>query len=278
VRPLFFPGGDIGRLAVCGTVNDLAMVGARPVALSCAFIIEEGLPLASLRRVLASMKKAAREAGVRIVTGDTKVVERGSADGLFVNTAGLGTVPEGRSPSGGGARPGDIVLLSGPVGNHGISVLLARERMGFVGSVTSDVNPLNDLVEAMFGVSPNIRVLRDPTRGGVATTLVEVALQSSVGLRVHEERIPVDRDVAAACEVLGYDPLYVANEGKLLAVVGRADAEPILRAMRSFEVGRGAVAVGEVVEGPPGRVIMVTRVGGTRIVDMLAGGQLPRIC
>src|SRR3990172_9898222 len=215
VKPLFFPGGDIGRLAVCGTVNDLSMVGATPLYLSAAFILEEGLPLADLRRITASLNGAAREAGVKIVAGDTKVVERGSADGLFINTAGLGLVPEGVNISGSNARPGDAVILSGPIGNHGISVLLEREHMGFVSTVKSDVAPLNLLVAVMLQASPNIHALRDPTRGGLATSLVEMARQSGVAIRIHEGKAPIDEEVAAACEILGYGPLYVANEGKL---------------------------------------------------------------
>jgi len=278
VKPLFFSGGDIGRLAVCGTVNDLSMVGATPLYLSAAFILEEGLPLADLRRITASLKGAAREAGVKIVAGDTKVVERGSADGLFINTAGLGLVPEGVDISGSNARPGDAVILSGPIGNHGISVLLEREQMGFVSSVKSDVAPLNLLVAAMLRASPNIHALRDPTRGGLATSLVEMARQSGVAIRIHEGKVPIDEEVAAACEILGYDPLYVANEGKLIALVAPQDAPKVLRAMKESPYGRQATIIGEVLAEPRGRVLMATRVGGTRIVDMLSGEQFPRIC
>ena len=278
VKPLFFPGGDIGRLAVCGTVNDLSMVGATPLYLSAAFILEEGLPLADLRRITASLKGAAREAGVKIVAGDTKVVERGSADGLFINTAGLGLVPEGVDISGSNARPGDAVILSGPIGNHGISVLLEREQMGFVSSVKSDVAPLNLLVAAMLEASPNIHALRDPTRGGLATSLVEMAHQSGVAIRIYEGKVPVDEEVAAACEILGYDPLYVANEGKLIALVAPQDAPEVLRAMKKSLYGRQATIIGEVLAEPRGKVLMATRVGGTRIVDMLSGEQFPRIC
>jgi len=278
VKPLFFPGGDIGRLAVCGTVNDLSMVGATPLYLSAAFILEEGLPLADLRRITASLKGAAREAGVKIVAGDTKVVERGSADGLFINTAGLGLIPEGVNISGSNARPGDAVILSGPIGNHGISVLLEREHMGFVSTVKSDVAPLNLLVAVMLQASPNIHALRDPTRGGLATSLVEMARQSGVAIRIHEGKVPIDEEVAAACEILGYDPLYVANEGKLIALVAPQDAPEVLRAMKESPNGRQATIIGEVLAEPPGKVLMVTRVGGTRIVDMLSGEQFPRIC
>ncbi|HLE02905.1 MAG TPA: hydrogenase expression/formation protein HypE, partial [Dehalococcoidia bacterium] len=278
VTPIFFPGGDIGRLAVNGTINDLAMSGARPLYLSAAFILEEGLPLADLRRITASLKGAAREAGVKIVAGDTKVVERGSADGLFINTAGLGLVPEGVDISGSNARPGDAVILSGPIGNHGISVLLEREHMGFVSTVKSDVAPLNLLVAVMLQASPNIHALRDPTRGGLATSLVEMARQSGVAIRIHEGKVLIDEEVAAACEILGYDPLYVANEGKLIALVAPQDAPKVLRAMKESPYGRQATIIGEVLAEPRGRVLMATRVGGTRIVDMLSGEQFPRIC
>jgi hydrogenase expression/formation protein HypE len=278
VRPLFFPGGDIGRLAVCGTVNDLSMVGATPLYLSAAFIMEEGLPMADLRRIAASLKGAAREVGVKIVAGDTKVVERGSADGLFINTAGIGIVPEGADISGSNARPGDAVILSGPIGNHGISVLLEREQMGFVSSVKSDVAPLNLMVAAMLDASPNIHALRDPTRGGLATSLAEMARQSGVAIRIHEGKVPIDDEVAAACEVLGYDPLYVANEGKLIALVASQDAPQVIRAMKESPYGRQATIIGEVLDEPRGKVLMSTRVGGTRIVDMLSGEQFPRIC
>lgn len=278
VKPLFWPGGDIGRLAVCGTVNDLAMVGAMPLYLSAGFIIEEGLSLATLRRIVASMRKAAREARVKIVAGDTKVVERGAADGLFINTSGVGIVPEGVNISGSNARSGDMVVLSGPIGNHGISVLLERERMGFVSAVRSDVAPLNHLVAAMLRTSGDVHSLRDPTRGGLATTLVEIARQSGVAIRIFEEKIPVDQEVAAACEVLGYDPLYVANEGNLVALLGAEDAPRVLDRMSKTKYGRQAAIIGEVLPEPSGKVFMRTRVGGTRIVDMLSGEQFPRIC
>jgi hydrogenase expression/formation protein HypE len=278
VKPLFWPGGDIGRLAVCGTVNDLAMVGAVPLYLSAAFIVEEGLPLTTLRRVTASLRKAAGEARVKIVAGDTKVVERGSADGLFINTAGVGTVPEGVNVSGSNAQPGDVIILSGPIGNHGISVLLERQQMGFVSTVRSDVAPLNHLVTAMLRTSPNIHTLRDPTRGGLATSFVEIARQSDVAVRISEEKIPVEEEVAAACEILGYDPLYVANEGKLVAFVAPKDAQRVVDRMKKAKYGQKATIIGEVLPEPRGKVLMKTRVGGTRIVDMLSGEQFPRIC
>ncbi|MFH0810691.1 MAG: hydrogenase expression/formation protein HypE [Pseudomonadota bacterium] len=278
VRPLFWPGGDIGRLAVCGTVNDLAMVGANPQYLSVAFILEEGFMLSTLRRVVRSMKRAVAEAKVKVVTGDTKVVERGAADGLFINTAGVGLVPAGRSISGSNARPGDAVILSGPIGNHGISVLLEREQMGFAGTVKSDVAPLNHLVSAMLAASPRIHALRDPTRGGLATTLVEIARQSGVAIRIYEDRVPIDEEVSAACEILGYDPLYIANEGKVIALVPADDAPKVVDAMKKTAYGQRAVVIGEVLPEPGGRVLMKTRVGGTRVVDMLSGEQFPRIC
>lgn len=278
VRPLFFPGGDIGRLAVCGTVNDLSMVGATPLFLSAAFILEEGLPFSTLRRIVASLRKAAREAKVKIVTGDTKVVERGSADGLFITTAGVGIVPKDVNISGSNARPGDAVILSGSIADHGISVLLERAKMGFVNTVKSDVAPLNHLVAAMMRTSPNLHALRDPTRGGLATTLVEIARQSNAAIRIWEEKIIVKQEVAAACEVLGYDPLYVANEGKLIALVALEDAEKIVASMRKTNYGQQAAIIGEVLPEPKGRVLMKTRVGGTRIVDMLSSEQFPRIC
>lgn len=278
VRPLFWPGGDIGRLAVCGTVNDLAMVGAMPLYLSAAFIVEEGLAFSTLRRIVASLKGAAREAGVKIVTGDTKVVERGSADGLFINTAGVGVIPEDVNISGSNSQPGDVVILSGPIGNHGIAVLLEREKMGFVSPIKSDVAPLNHMVAAMLEAGRNIHAMRDPTRGGLATSLVEIARQSGVAIRIFEDKVPVEEEVAAACEILGYDPLYVANEGKLIALVTPDDASRVLEAMRGISYGQQAAIIGEVLPEPRGRVVMKTRVGGTRILDMLSGEQFPRIC
>jgi hydrogenase expression/formation protein HypE len=278
VRPLFFPGGDIGRLAVCGTVNDLSMVGATPLFLSAAFILEEGLLMSKLRRIVASLKKAAREAKVNIVTGDTKVVERGSADGLFITTAGVGIVPKGVNISGSNAKPGDLVILSGSIADHGISVLLERAQMGFVNTIKSDVSPLNHLVATMLRSSKNLHTLRDPTRGGLATTLVEIAHQSNVAIRILEEKIVVKQEVAAACEILGYDPLYVANEGKLIAIVAPEDAAKVVDSMRKINYGQQADIIGEVLPEPKGKVLMKTRVGGTRIVDMLSSEQFPRIC
>ena len=278
VKPLFFEGGDIGRLAICGTVNDLAMVGARPLYLAAGFILEEGLPIATLEQVVASMKAAAEEAGVAVVTGDTKVVEQGSADGLFITTTGVGLVPEGLDVSGSNARPGDAVLLSGTIGDHGIAVLSRREGLEFGVPVASDVAPLNHLVEDLLRASPHLRSLRDPTRGGLATTLNELAAQSGVAIRIEEDQIPAHPAVQAACEMLGYDPLYVANEGKLVAVVPAEEAEPALAALRSSRYGEEARLIGTVLPEPAGRVLMRTRIGGTRIVQMLMGEMLPRIC
>ncbi len=278
VNPLFFPGGDIGRLAVCGTVNDLAMSGARPLYLSLALIIEEGLPVVELKRVIASIKKAADEAGVKIVTGDTKVVNQGSADRLFINTAGVGTVPEGVDISAANARPGDKIIVSGNIGDHGIAVLSQREGLKFHTPVPSDCAPLNGLVAEMVAVSKNIHALRDPTRGGLATTLNDFAGQSKIGIRIEEDRIPVDKAVRAACELLGLDPLYIANEGKLAAAVSPEDADSVLAAMRRNKYGSQATIIGEAVKEHPGRVVMRTSLGASRIIDMPVGELLPRIC
>jgi len=278
VKPIFFPGGDIGKLAVCGTVNDLAMVGAVPLYLSLAFIIEEGLAQADLSRIVSSVQKAASEAGVQVVTGDTKVVNRESADELFINTAGLGIVPPGVDISGDKAKAGDVVILSGSVGEHGIAVLSRREGLSFSTELESDCAPLNKLVAEMLEVSHQIRSLRDPTRGGLATTLNELAAQSKVGIRIEEDKIPVREEVAAACEMLGLDPLYVANEGKLVAIVAPEAAEAVLNRMRQNIYGQEAAIIGEVREEHPGRVVMKTRLGASRIVDMLVGDLLPRIC
>ncbi len=278
VWPLFFPGGDIGRLAVCGTVNDVAMMGAVPLYLTAGFILEEGLELGLLEQVVGSMRLAAAEAGVRIIAGDTKVVEKGKADGLYINTSGIGRVLEGVAIGGDQAKPGDFVLLSGPIGDHGIAVLTARGELGFEADVVSDVAPLNHLVSAMLEVSHQIHVLRDPTRGGVASTLNEIARQSQVSIVLDETRIPVRPPVQAACEMLGFDPLYIANEGKLLAIVGREDADKVLAAMRAHHYAEQAVVIGKVAAEPQGRVLLKTAIGTTRIVDMLAGEMLPRIC
>ncbi len=278
VKPLFFPGGDIGRLAICGTVNDVAMLGAEPAYLTAGFILEEGLEMEVLDRVAASMQTAAQEAGVQIVAGDTKVVERGKADGLYINTTGVGVIPPGREIGGAQARPGDVVILSGPIGDHGMAVLAARGDLGFEVDVQSDVAPLNKLIAAMLEASAEMHVLRDPTRGGVATTLNEIAMQSGVSIVLEEGSIPVRPQVAAICEVLGFDPLYVANEGKLLAILPAAEAGRVLERMHRTRYGEGAVQIGQVLADDPGRVLMKTRLGSTRVVDRLAGEMLPRIC
>jgi hydrogenase expression/formation protein HypE len=278
VSPIFFPGGDIGKLAVCGTVNDLAMAGANPLYLSLAFIIEEGLSQAELKKIVDSTQRAAQEAGVQIVTGDTKVVHRGSADKLFINTAGVGVIPEGVDISGSQARPGDRVILSGTIGDHGIAVLSQREGLSFSTRLESDCAPLNSLVATMLTASPNIHCLRDPTRGGLATSLNELAKQSEVGIRIEEEKIPVREEVLAACEMLGFDPLYVANEGKLVAIVLAEDADKVLAAMQENQYGKEAAIIGEVTGEQPGRVVMKTCLGASRIIDMLVGDLLPRIC
>lgn len=278
VSPLFFPGGDIGRLAVCGTANDMAMVGAQPLWMTASFIIEEGLPRFLLERVTQSMKDAAAESGLIIVGGDTKVTERGKADGLFISTSGVGWIPADRSVGGANAQPGDAVLLSGTIGDHGIAVLAARGDLAFQAEVESDIAPLNGMVEAMFAVCPSIRVLRDPTRGGVATTLNEIARQSDVAIVLDETAIPVRPAVTAACEMLGFDPLYVANEGKLLACVPHEDTDQILAAMRKTKYGADSCQIGVVEADPAGRVLMKTSIGGTRVIDVLAGEMLPRIC
>ncbi|HJW82865.1 MAG TPA: hydrogenase expression/formation protein HypE [Anaerolineae bacterium] len=278
VWPLFFPGGDIGRLAVCGTVNDVAMMGATPGYLTAGFILEEGLELGVLERVVASMRAAAGEAGVHVVAGDTKVVQRGKADGLYINTSGVGTLIDGVEIGGARARPGDVVILSGPIGDHGIAVLSARGELGFDAEVVSDIAPLNHLVAAILDASQQIHVLRDPTRGGVATSLNEIAQQAQVGIALHESTIPVRPAVRAACEMLGFDPLYIANEGKLIAIVGRRDSEQVLQTMRSTRYGEESVIIGEVLPEPKGRVLMKTAIGSSRIVDVLMGEMLPRIC
>jgi hydrogenase expression/formation protein HypE len=278
VSPIFFPGGDIGKLAVCGTINDLATSGAKPLYLSLSFIIEEGLLVSELEKVVGSVQKAVDEAGVKIVTGDTKVVTRGSADKLFINTAGVGVIPEGVNISGTNAKPGDKVLLNGAIGDHGIAVVSKREGLSFATKLKSDCAPLGGLVADMLKASPNIHSLRDPTRGGLATSLNELARQSKVSIRIEEEKIPVREEVLAACEMLGFDPLYVANEGKMIAIVPPEDAEKVLAAMRKNRYGKDAAIIGEVMAESPGRVTMRTVLGSSRIVDMLVGDLLPRIC
>jgi hydrogenase expression/formation protein HypE len=278
VSPIFFPGGDIGRLAVCGTVNDLATSGAKPMYLSLSFIIEEGLSLKELEKVVNSVQAAAGEAEVKIVTGDTKVVTRGSADKLFINTAGVGVIPEGVSISGSNAKPGDKVILSGAIGDHGIAVVSKREGLSFATKLKSDCAPLGGMVAEMLKASSNIHALRDPTRGGLATSLNELAQQSKVSIRIEEAKIPVREAVLAACEMLGFDPLYVANEGKMIAIVPPEDADKVLKAMRKNKYGKEAAIIGEVGAENPGRVAMKTVLGSWRIVDMMVGDLLPRIC
>jgi hydrogenase expression/formation protein HypE len=277
VSPLFFPGGDIGRLAVCGTVNDLAMVGAKPIALTCGFVVEEGLSFEILQRVVKSMRESAAEAGVYIAAGDTKVVQKGGADKLFINTSGVGSVEAGVNISGTNAQIGDVVIISGTMGDHGVAVLSARENLEFETDLQSDVAPLNHLVEAMMGAG-EIHVLRDPTRGGVATTLNEIASQSKVGIELLETTLPVKPQVRAACEMLGFDPLNIANEGKLLAIVKAEDAENILNVMKRTKYGEEACIIGKVIETKNPQVRLRTAIGGTRLIDMLPGEMLPRIC
>jgi hydrogenase expression/formation protein HypE len=277
VSPLFFPGGDIGRLAICGTVNDLAMIGATPVALTCGFMLEEGLSFELLQQVVGSMKTAAQEAGVYIAAGDTKVVQKGSADQLFVNTSGVGKIPDGVNISGANAQEGDVIIVSGTIGDHGIAVLSAREGLGFETTLESDVAPLNHLVQAMIAVG-EIRVLRDPTRGGLATSLVEISEQSNVIIEVNEQNLPFKPAVKAACEMLGFDPLYVANEGKLVAFVKESDAANVLAVMKKTKYGEDAAVIGKVIGTGKSQVRLKTVIGGTRLVDMLPGEMLPRIC
>ena len=278
VNPIFFPGGDIGKLAVCGTVNDLSMMGAVPKYLSIALIIEEGLAMSDLRKIMESIRKSAKEAGVKIVTGDTKVVNKGSADKLFINSAGVGIVPSGVDISGSNARVGDKVILSGSIGDHGIAVISQREGLQFSSSVKSDCAPLNRLVAEMLDSGAEIHCMRDPTRGGLASTLNEFASSSNVGIRIEEDSIPVHEGVQAACELLGFDPLYVANEGKLVAVVAAKGAEKLVGVMRRNKYGKETAIIGEVVSEHSGRVILKTGMGASRIVDMLVGELLPRIC
>jgi hydrogenase expression/formation protein HypE len=278
VSPLFFPGGDIGCLSVHGTINDVAVMGAKPLWLSAGFILEEGFPLADLARIVESMAAAAREAGVPIVTGDTKVVERGKGDGVFITTTGVGVLPEGRSISGRKAKPGDAILISGTMGDHGMAIMAQRESLGFESPIVSDTAALHGLIAALMETGADIHVLRDPTRGGVATTLNEIARQSGVGMMLQENALPVKPPVAAACEFLGLDPLYVANEGKVIVICAPADADKLLAAMRAHPLGAGAARIGEVREDPHHFVQMTTGFGGKRIVDWLTGEQLPRIC
>jgi hydrogenase expression/formation protein HypE len=278
VSPLFFPGGDIGCLCVHGTINDVAMSGAAPLYLAAGFILEEGFPLADLKRVVESMAAAAREANVPVITGDTKVVERGKGDGVFITTTGVGVVPAGVAISGDRARAGDRIIVSGTIGDHGVAIMSLRENLTFETTIRSDTAALHGLVAAMVRAVRGIHCLRDPTRGGLATTLNELAMQSGCGMVIAEECIPVNRQVEAACEFLGLDPLYVANEGKLVAICAAADADALLAAMRVHPLGKDAAIIGEVIDDPHHFVQMDTRFGGRRVVDWLTGEQLPRIC
>jgi hydrogenase expression/formation protein HypE len=278
VKPLFFPGGDIGDLAVNGTVNDLSMAGAVPLYLSAGFILEEGFPVADLTRIASSMQAAAANAGVQVVTGDTKVVEKGKADGCYINTAGLGVIEHDIDLGVARARPGDVILVSGPIGDHGVTIMLARGELDIEADITSDTAPLNGLVASLLAAAPGVRALRDATRGGVATILNEIAAAASVGVVVTEDDIPVRAQVRGASELLGIDPMYVACEGRLVAVVSPEDARQALAALRAHPQGSDAAAIGVVTDGPPGIVQLKTAFGGTRIVDLLVGDPLPRIC
>jgi len=278
VSPLFFAGGDIGRLAICGTVNDVSMLGAVPKFLTATFILEEGFPVSDLEKILVSMAEAAEEAQVRIIAADTKVTEKGKSDGVFISTTGIGWVERKYLISGQSALPGDVVLLSGPIGNHGIAVAEARGNLGFRSQIQSDVSPLNGMIAALLKSVPNVHVLRDPTRGGLATTLVEIACQSKVTIRLQEESIPVDRDVRSACDMLGLDPLYMANEGKLIVIVPSESADLALETLRKHPYGQKAVQIGVVESGSDGQLLLKTPLGTTRHLDMLAGEMLPRIC
>jgi len=278
VNPIFFPGGDIGKLAVCGTVNDLAMSGAKPLYLSTAMIIEEGFPVRELKEIVSSLQKTAETAGVTVVTGDTKVVNKSCADKIFITTTGIGIIPEGVDLSGSNAKEGDKVILSGSIGEHGIAVLSQREGLKFSVPVESDCAPLNELVDDILNVTHRIRCLRDPTRGGLATTLNEIASQAPVSMVIDDNDIPVQEAVRAACELLGLDPLYIANEGKLIAVVPPEFADSVLKAMRHNTYGKQAAVIGTVSSGRAGRVIMKTALGASRIIDMLSGEMLARIC
>ncbi|HAF48307.1 MAG TPA: hydrogenase expression/formation protein HypE [Anaerolineaceae bacterium] len=278
VSPIFYPGGDIGRLAVCGTVNDVSMLGAEPKFLTAGFILEEGFPIESLNRVIDSIAEACIEAGVQIVAGDTKVVEKGKADGIFINTAGFGVIPNDRQIGGQFAQPGDAVIISGTLGDHGIAVLQARGELGFESEITSDVAPLNHMIADLLDAVPDVHVLRDPTRGGLGTSLKEIACQSEVSILLEEESIPVLPDVRTACELLGFDPLYLANEGKLIVILPEENTENALNIIKNSPLGVNAMRIGTVFSEDPGMVLLNTAFGSTRIIDMLSGEILPRIC
>lgn len=278
VDPIFFPGGNIGTLAVHGTVNDLAMQGAQPLFLSLGLILEEGLPMEDLKKIMEGVARASEESGVTVVAGDTKVVPKGHADKIFINTSGIGLLPEHVDVSAGNAKPGDLVVINGGIAEHGIAILTQREGLQLQSSLKSDSAPLNSLTRNILAVSRNIHVLRDPTRGGVATALNEIACHSGTAVQLFEDEVPVAKPVRSACEILGLDPLYVANEGKCLAIVAPEDCQAVLAAMKRHPYGRRATVIGKVLEGPPGRVLLKTQVGGTRILVTLTGAQLPRIC
>jgi hydrogenase expression/formation protein HypE len=278
VDPIFFPGGNIGELSVYGTVNDIAMCGGSPLYLSAGFVIEEGFSISDLKKIIKSMGSAAKKAGVKVVTGDTKVVPKGAADKIFINTSGIGVIPDDIDIGCEKALPGDKIILSGTIADHGVTVLTQREGMKFTTTLKSDTAPLNHMVEKIFHSSRNIHVLRDPTRGGVGTSLNEIAEKSGCGIKIFESRIPVKNEVRGICELLGFDPLYIANEGKLLAFVSPEDADKVLSAVREDEFGKDGCIIGEVVSGHPGKVFLETVIGGSRMVDMLTGEQLPRIC
>jgi len=278
ISPVFFKGGNIGKLSVCGTVNDLAACGAHPMYLSCGFIIEEGFPLADLERIAASMGETARECGVKIVAGDTKVVQKGAADKVFINTSGIGVVPAGINISGSNAKPGDKVIITGYIGDHGCSILLEREGLDISSDIQSDCAPLSGMMGEVLAAASDVHVLRDPTRGGLGTTLNEIAIQSNVGIRIFEEKIPVRNEVRGVCELLGMDPLYMANEGKMIIIAPEASVNTILEVLKKHRYGVDSCVIGEVIDTPAKRVVMKTVTGGSRIVDMLTGDQLPRIC
>ncbi len=278
ISPVFFKGGNIGKLSVCGTVNDLAAAGAKPVYLSCGFIIEEGFPLDRLEEIVKSMAETAAECGVSVATGDTKVVQKGSADGIFINTSGLGLIPEGINISGRNARAGDKIIVTGTIGDHGCAIMLEREKLGIISHIESDCAPLAGMIQALISEVPQVHVLRDPTRGGLATTLNEIASQGNVGIKLYEDRIPVGGETRGICEMLGLDPLYIANEGKMVVILPGNAAEAALRVLRSHKYGVSSEIIGEVLEAPQGKVFMKTFAGGSRILDMLVSDQLPRIC
>lgn len=278
ISPIFFRDGNIGKIAVCGTVNDLAASGAKPLYLSCGFIIEEGFPLEELEKVVESMGNTARECGVKIATGDTKVVQKGAADKLFINTSGIGVIPDDVNISGSNAKPGDKVIISGTIGDHGCSILLEREKLSISSDIKSDCAPLSGMVERILNVTRDVHVLRDPTRGGLATTLNEIALQSNTGIKLYEDKIPVKDAVSGVCEMLGMDPMYMANEGKMIVIVPAEKADAVVSELKKDKYGADACVIGEVVETPAKRVTMKTVTGGSRVVDMLVGDQLPRIC